>query len=103
MFLHSAVLTHLESEDGVDGEVGEVLDVVREDLGAEGSAGDVQQVHAELLRVIPDTQLNTHATTKGPSFTKQIHRQSTHNIYKYLNSDLSYSPVYSSRLSNGQG
>ena len=58
--------THLESEDGVHGEVGEVLDVVGEDLGAEGGACDVQQVHAKLLRVVSEdkTQLNTHSHTQ---------------------------------------
>lgn len=42
----------LEAQHGVDGQVGEVVLVVREQLGGQRGAGDVQQVLLEAARVV---------------------------------------------------
>lgn len=47
----SCLCTYLESEDGVDGEVGKVVLVLRQNLGGESSTGNVDKILTERGRV----------------------------------------------------
>ena len=42
---------YLQSEDGIDGKVGEILLVLRQDFGREGGTSNVEEVLTELLRI----------------------------------------------------